>query len=225
MGERPNAIPALLALTRLVGRAFASEHMLQRVGGRAARLLVDWEDLADRYGLPSECGDGERVWLGLDPVVAFPWSTSRLIENLERLSLGPPGGPCDAELRSYDSFNHYISLWLPMRLAEVGTHGYHSVVAGVLSNTGSVRRDPSMTSRLFSRDSIGTVDYRGLTRNLEGPPESRIGDRSSIRTGPPIARSWLQRSFSGLRAGREQLTTSPNFLATGLRLPASSRRR
>lgn len=151
VAERPNAIPALLALTRLVGRAFASEHMLQRVGGRAARLLVGWEDLADRYGLPSECGDGERAWLGLDPIVAFPWNTSRLIKNLERLSLGPPGGPCDAEPWSYDSFNHYIRLWLPMRLAEVG-NGYHSVVADVLSNTGSVpARSIYDFSPLFAR--------------------------------------------------------------------------
>lgn len=56
---------------------------------------------------------------------------------LTGLSLGPPGRPCDAEPWSYDSSNHYISLWLPMRLAEVG-NGNHSVVAGVLSNTGSV---------------------------------------------------------------------------------------
>ncbi len=67
VAERPNAIPTLLALTRLVGRAFVSEHMLQRLGGSVSRLLVDWEDLADRYGLPSARGDGERVRLGLDP--------------------------------------------------------------------------------------------------------------------------------------------------------------
>jgi hypothetical protein len=62
VAERPNAIPALLALTRLVGRALASEHMLQRVGGSVGRLLVDWEDLAGRYGsrpstaMVSACG-------------------------------------------------------------------------------------------------------------------------------------------------------------------------
>jgi hypothetical protein len=98
VAERPNAIPALLALTRLVGRAFASEYMLQRMGGSVGSLLVDWEDLADRYTLPSEYGDGERVWLGLDPVVGVPWNTRRLIRNRERLSLGPPGWPYDAEL-------------------------------------------------------------------------------------------------------------------------------
>lgn len=151
VAERSNAIPALLALTRLVGRAFASEHMLQRVGSSAGRLLVDWEDLADRYGLPSERGDGERVWLGLDPVVAVPWSKSRLIENLGRFSLGTPGRPCDAEPWSYDSLNHQIRLWLPMRLAEVW-NGYHSVVAGVLSNTGSVPAESIYDfSPLFTR--------------------------------------------------------------------------
>lgn len=137
VAERPNAIPALVALTRLVGRAFASEHMLQQVGGSAVTLLGDWRELAHRYKLPSESGLGERVWLGLDPVVAVPWSTSRLIGSLSRLSLGPPGRPCDAEPWSYDSRNHRIRLWLPMRLAEVWD-GNHSVVAGVLSNTGSV---------------------------------------------------------------------------------------
>jgi len=132
-----NAVNALLAYARMVGREFAYEYFLYRIApDRGADLspLMDLLDLAEDHGIRQEPGAGELVWLAWDPVVTQPWEEFRLWDALEKLSRGPAG---PSERWRFDPPNHQILLWLPMRLAEVW-NGMHSIAAGILNNSGVV---------------------------------------------------------------------------------------
>jgi hypothetical protein len=121
----------------MVGREFAYEIMLDEVASTSGTGLtpVDgWRELANAYEIEEKSSSGERVWLDWDIVVTQPWNDGRLADALRNLSHGPAG---KYGKWRFDPSNHFITLWLPMRLAEV-RNGMHSIGAGMLSNTGTV---------------------------------------------------------------------------------------
>jgi hypothetical protein len=118
LSDEENSVNALLALTRMVGREFAYEIMLNELVRTDTGLtpVVGWYNLANQFGIRHEPGNGEQVWLEWDVVVAQPWNDGRLADALSKLSRGPVGKP---EKWRLHATNHQIVLWLPMRLAEV----------------------------------------------------------------------------------------------------------
>jgi hypothetical protein len=160
-----NPVGGLLALARLIEREMVYEHALGELGGggdRAVEPLHDWDQLVRRYEIRPAYDLGERVWLGWDAVVTAPWSTGRLIKTLERLALPAPRSVGQVDPWSFDSTNHQIAVWLPVRMAEIWSGGNHSVMAGVLSNTGSVPAyavyDLALLFDRVSTDGIWWVD-------------------------------------------------------------------
>jgi hypothetical protein len=140
--------PALLDLTRLLGRAIQSERIAQRVLQRRQhpplpdlsfdRVFFDrsFPLTADGQGFwaLTEIQEEERVIeLARDVVLPWPWQRGRLVSALCSIGTGKCAGAWEQ-----DALNHKIDWWLPQGIGWV-EGGNHSLSAGIVQAEGIVR--------------------------------------------------------------------------------------
>jgi hypothetical protein len=181
LARKRNGVAGLLALGRLVGRHLVYDYMMRELATHNApdNALEDWRALARYYGLEAEYREpeqtgGEPVRLALDPVITRPWAPERLIDNLNNLARGPAG-----EWGAWGPWRHVwhdVTLWLPMRLAEVVANGMHSVTVGQLCNDGTVLADT-----VYDLSSIFDKVRRPRRRWLDRESGEEIADVSDWR--------------------------------------------
>ena len=73
------------------------------------------------------------VDLSVDPVLVFPWETSRLVEAMK--NYGTENIPW------VEQGEHYTALWLPIGVLEIAENGNHSIFTGAAKREGTIHID------------------------------------------------------------------------------------
>lgn len=88
------------------------------------------------YNLASfiyEVPNDQLIELKKDVILPWPWNRKRLIDNIATIGKGRSCGEW-----KQDETNHFVILWLPIRIAWVD-QGNHSITAGIIQGEGVLK--------------------------------------------------------------------------------------
>lgn len=95
-----------------------------------------------------------KILLNKDPILPSPWSKSRLARTLSSIGEARQHGPW-----KQDKQNHFVQLWLPMRLAWVKS-GNHSITSGIIQGVGYVETHNVLDiSEIYDHVSCDGINY------------------------------------------------------------------
>ncbi|WP_019415121.1 DUF6710 family protein [Paenisporosarcina sp. TG20] len=101
-----------------------------------------------------ECKTKSKILLNKDAVLPSPWSRSRLVKTLSHIGEGRQHGSW-----KQDKQNHYVQLWLPMRLAWVKS-GNHSITSGIIQSTGHIETHNVLDiSKIYDHVTCDGINY------------------------------------------------------------------
>lgn len=91
------------------------------------------EDSCNLKSFMFEVSNDQLIELKKDVILPWPWNRKRLIDNISTIGKGRSGGEW-----KQDEGNHFVTLWLPIRIAWVD-QGNHSITAGIIQGEGTLK--------------------------------------------------------------------------------------